>query len=441
MKPPSPVLSGHLSVTPIDIETLSPTHLADWERLFADQPGPANPFLAPSWVLHWYRSYVAPADQLLLLLRRTATGELVGVAPFYVQHLRINGVPLAERLLPVGSGSTSPLELPGLLADAQSGREVTKALVAATMAMSPSWCEVVLAPAQCWFEPEWVFGTGQPVAFYDHQRPRACVVLPLEPTWDQTRSGLKRNVKESIRRSANRLKKDGRPWQVRARTGPDLDHAAIDRWLDLHRARAAAERATVHHHDAYADKGDRRFLKRLLPELAGKQLATLFELELDGQVVASGLALHAPGVSYVHSSGFSPDVWDLGPVALLHTEMVKHAISRGDTVVNFSPGPNVSKLRWSEQLWVVNDFVYGAGPTSLSWRYRAYLAASAVRSHVQAVAFARASSTAGPSSTAVPAPLAAVPALPAAAAVAGGRSPGASTGAFDSGSQATAARR
>ena len=46
--------------------------------------------------------------------------------------------------------------------------------------------------------------------------------------------------------------------------------------------------------------------------------------------------------------------------------------SRGEQWINFSPGPNVAKLRWSEMLDVHQDFAYGAGSKSLRWRYGAF---------------------------------------------------------------------
>ena len=203
---------------------------------------------------------------------------------------------------------------------------------------------------QRWFEPEWMYATGRDVAFFDHQRARACVVMGLSDTWEATRSGLKRNVKESIRRSNNRLDKSGHPWELLLQRGRDVDRVAVDRFLGLHRARSTTGRATVHHHDAFADRGTRQFMRDVLPELAQEGLATLLELVIEDRVVASQLVLHATRTSYVHSSGFDPAVWDLGPVTFLHSELVKHAIERGDTVVNFSPGPNVAKFRWSEDV-------------------------------------------------------------------------------------------
>lgn len=295
----------------------------------------------------------------------------------YRQTVHIGRLVLVSRMIPVGGGiANTPFELPGLLAVGSSIREVARAL--ATLPSAEHWRELPLAVSQGWFEPDWVFGNDTEVAFAEPQRAYACVILDLASTWAETRSGLKRNVKESIRRSTNRLKKAGAPWRV-VRRSADLDAAVINRLLDLHLARSVSDRGSKHHHDAFADTSSRLLMHAVLPELGALGLASIFELHLDGQVVASQLVLHSPGTSYVHSSGFESEVWELGPITYLHSQLVQHAIARGDTAVNFSPGPNVSKLRWSRKLYVVNSFAYGSGPRSLRLRFAMYQAASAFR--------------------------------------------------------------
>jgi CelD/BcsL family acetyltransferase involved in cellulose biosynthesis len=384
------LIVGPLAVSFVPVEQLTEDELAQWTALHAAQRDVGNPFLSAAWALGWYAHYVPERDRELLLVQRAGSRQLLGVAPLYYQTVRAGPVPLARRLLPVGAGrSDTPLELPGILAVPEQLRDVTRAISAAMLHGKAHWCELTFSPAQGWFEPEWVFDTGQPVAFYEQRRARACVVLPLSESWETTRGRLKRNVKESIRRSQNRLKKDGGDWRVQHLRATDVDVAAVDRFLTLHRARSSAQQAGNHHPDAYADPQARRFMRQILPELAREGAASLFELQLDGRTRASQLALHAPGSSYVHSSGFDPEIWELGPLTLLHAELIRHAIARGDKLVNFSPGPNVSKLRWSEQLWVANDFAYGAGPELLRLRYGAYLTASTIVGSLRAAAFAR----------------------------------------------------
>jgi hypothetical protein len=392
------VLSQTASSTVVGVspEDLGDEVKAAWDRLYAAQSAPSNPFLSLPWVLSWYDTFVSPGDRVVLVVRRPAggetagdgeSGEVIGIVPMHRRASNVGPLTIARRLLPVGAGlGENPYEIPGSLCAPGAAREVGAAVAAACIGVDVHWAEQVLAPDQTWFDWDWLAGSEDDVVFGELARARACVVLPLSSTWDETRSSLKRNIKESVRRSANRLKKDGRPWEV-VRRGSDLDRPAIERFLELHRQRSQLSRSTTRPHpDAYEERTHRRLILNALPVLAEQGDASMFELYLDGEHVASQLALHAPGTSYVHSSGFREDTWQLGVVTHLHAELVRYAIERGDRVVNFSPGPNVSKLRWSEQLWVTHEFAFGAGPRSLTLRVATFDALSSIRTLRRAAA-------------------------------------------------------
>lgn len=369
-----------LSVDVAPLEWLAGEGRAEWDALFERQDGLGNPFCAPEWVETWYAHFTAPAQRVVLLVRRG--DELVGVAPLFTDDGRAARYGIASRLRLVGAGQGgSLLELPQVLSDPRLAREVLREVVGATMREQPAgrpadWTEITVPTAQGWFEPEWAYSTGEKVAFHRSQLPRACVVLALGPDWESTRAGLKRNLKESLRRSRNRLSKDGRAWKVVPRT-TDLDPAAVETFLRLHRQRSA-HGSSVSHRDAYADPAYQAFLRDLLPALGRRGRATLLELHLDDRVVAVQLALHAPGVTYFHSSGVDPEVWSLGPVTFLQEQLVRGAVERGDSWINFSPGPNVAKLRWSSTVDVHQDFAYGCGGPALKWKYAAFAAAQAL---------------------------------------------------------------
>jgi CelD/BcsL family acetyltransferase involved in cellulose biosynthesis len=386
--PPSSGKQKSLSVTIADADALSVADLSGWDELVRTQRDRVNPFLTPEWVQSWYAAYVPPADQVLILVHDPA-GNLVGVAPLYVQHVGPARLRMGSRLLPVGAGvGPNPFEMPGMLTSAQTPREVTRAVVAFTLGLDVDWCELALAQWQGWFEPEWVYAVDNPVTFSEFQRPRACVILEVGDTWEQTKTTLKRNLKESIRRSHNRIAKDGRSWKVMHHID-EVEPEVIDRFLELHRFRSETERSTVHHPDAYADGRSRDLVRAAIPRLAARGLASVFELVVEDVVIASQLVLHSEGCSYVHSSGMRPDEWALGPVTLLQTELVKYAVERHDRIVNFSPGPNVSKLRWSEKLYVSHEFAYGSGRHALQLRYGAYQVLSSLRANASAIAFVR----------------------------------------------------
>lgn len=374
---------GSLVVIAVPPHLLSEDQTQAWENLHDGQSAPSNPFLALPWVMEWYDKFVKLEDRLVLVVHQDrgpdGLGDVIAIAPMHIHRPHLGPVRLGRRLLPVGAGlGQTAYEIPGFLCRKDQTSQAGRTLVAACLELPVDWSELALTPEQGWFDSQWSGGSDASMAFGEFVRPRACVVLPLREGWEATRSGLKRNIKESIRRSANRLTKDGRIVEV-LRRGSDLDSSTVERFLHLHQARASLSRSTQRHHDAYADDRSRRLMLDTLPQLGKQGQASMFELYLGGEHVASQLALHSPGTSYVHSSGFREDTWELGVVTHLQAELIRYAIERGDTVVNFSPGPNVSKTRWSEELWVTHEFAFGAGPRSLTPRFAVFQMLSALR--------------------------------------------------------------
>lgn len=376
----------------LDVGAVTGQLRGEWDGLHSRQTGVANPFCNPDWVLEWYRTYVPDASRRHLLLVRTPEGVLAGVAALYEQTVGPRRLPVGRRLVPVGYGQGTPLELPQVLTTDADARAVHHAVVRWTRDAGADWAELSIARDQAWFEPGWVEDTAAHSPHYSHRAARACVVLPLDGTWDEVRGGLKRNLKESLRRGRNRLTKSGRAWEVRTLEGSELDAAAVHRFFTLHAARAGFDGTTSSHPDAYADTTRRDLLVRLLPTLADAKEASLVELVVEGEVVAVQLALHAAGTSYVHSSGLDPAYWEFSAVTLLQAEVVRAAIARGDRVVNFSPGPNVAKMRWSERMHVQDDFAYGTGSRAAGLRFLAFSQLAAAKQFRHSVAVARSNS-------------------------------------------------
>jgi hypothetical protein len=368
---------GGLQVTRVPVDALDAGQLAAWSALHLAQDGAANPFSSPEWVTAWYRHFVPRGARQLLWI--TDRDRLVGVAPMYLQHLHLARLPVARRLTMVGSGRSTPIEIPPLLCATGRGRAVTRAIALHALTHDVSWAELSLSRDHGWLLATVLSGPDEPPIFQRHQQLRACVVLPLADTWEQTRSGLRRNVKESLRRARNRLAKDGRPSRIVHRTGTDLDFRVVERLLALHGERSRYQGSSSAHNDAFADPANASFLRDVLPPLGRAGQASVVELELDGEVVAIQLVLHPPGGIYFHSSGFLPREWQLSPVTTLQAAAIERAVERGDRWVNFSPGPNEAKLRWSDQLLTVDDYAFGFATHAALTRYTAFFLAKDVR--------------------------------------------------------------
>jgi CelD/BcsL family acetyltransferase involved in cellulose biosynthesis len=329
----------------------------DWMALFERSRTP-NPFAHPDWLIAWAQHFVRPGHLHVLAVHSGA--ELIGVAPFFRRSMSFGGRRVTYLRL-LGSGRKSQLtEIPQVLTVQRRSRHVLRAIVAHLCARAESWdwVELELGPTQGWFEREWIpmqgSGSGS-VAM--HKGSRAFVVLPLAPTWDELRGQLKRNVKESIRRGANRLAREQHEWQIVEPDGSEasLEHA-LGTLVSLHKARARLT-GTEPHADYFENRDEEAFLYDVGHRLRGTGVFTPLVLEVDGEEVAARLLLDTRDGAFMSVSGSDPAWWRYSVGTTLLAAALRRAIERGETSANLSHGPDVSKLRWSEHLQYAQSFI------------------------------------------------------------------------------------
>ncbi len=80
------------------------------------------------------------------------------------------------------------------------------------------------------------------------------------------------------------------------------------------------------------------------PQRAGHvRLATLTVAD---QVIGAQAFLEAPGALWAYYSGFDPDWHRYSPLTIITTHVLRDAIDRGVSRLNFSPGEAPWKTRW-----------------------------------------------------------------------------------------------
>lgn len=332
----------------------------EWREL-ADAGAPSNPYASPDWTLPWLAHATSTGEPAVLTVRRD--GRLIGLAPFYLR----GAGRLVRTAQPAGTARLGTLtELPQVLAAPGQTRAVLRAVVEHWLAGPDEWdwFELPLTAQQGWFEPQWL-GQGRDVrGLVQHKTTRAAVVLTLPERSAGLRSALKRNVWESVKRGRNRLTGSGRPWQTTAHTTEAEVRAALPDLRRLHAARAEMSGARTHP-DVLADPVHRAFFTEAVTRMAAAGRAEILTLSVAGETVAALLVLRSRTAAYLALSGVDPQWWSAGPVTVLQYEAMERALARGDTEVNLSVGPDVSKLRWSEQVVQHPEFVV-CGPRARS---------------------------------------------------------------------------
>jgi CelD/BcsL family acetyltransferase involved in cellulose biosynthesis len=343
---------SHVVLTELaDVERLR----EEWHSLFISSRE-RNVFLHPTWVLTWARHFVRECDLFVVVVR--AGAELVGLAPLRRHTVGWSVGPSVTRLLPVGSGARNEFnELPGILVAPGRTRSVLREVIGALSdhRQDWDWVDLSLGCDHGWFEPEWLDSKGlRPLGTYLHKATKPCVIMPLGSSWPDTASHLKRHIRRSVHRGSSLMQRTGRTAKFVI-----VDPAEVEAWVEtlagFYRARSNLV-GKVHHSDHLADPRSRSFLVDVGQALTADGTFLPCLLRVDGEDVAAQLVLRAGEQLYFSLSGFDPRWWSENVATILMTECFRWGIDHGCTSANLSVGVDMSKLRWSEQIELHEEF-------------------------------------------------------------------------------------
>jgi Acetyltransferase (GNAT) domain len=190
--------------------------------------------------------------------------------------------------------------------------------------------------------------------------------LSLPSTWEELRAGMGRNLKESLRKCYNSLKRDGHTFRLRVVESPGETPAALETFFRLHRARAHAGVAPKHT-DVFHSRKDRAFLTDYALAMAERKQLRIFQLEIGDQVVATRLGFLLGDELYLYYSGYDMRWARYSAMTTAVTEAIKWAIERRLRIINLSTGHDVSKARWHP----LSINYRSAIQVSRAWRSRA----------------------------------------------------------------------
>lgn len=314
------------------------------------------PFRTAVWTLAWWahlrRDRFALRDRLSLHAIRTPAGQLVGVAPMMLTESPGAG-PLRTRCLQFVGADPNITELRGPLFDPLHEGACFRALQAAAAEQADG--------------RDWMAWSGVPV----HQAPlldpaitwernTPYYVLELHGDLERFRSGLPRNIKESLRKCYNSLRRDGLEHDLEVVKERSDVEKSLDDFFRLHAARAAL-RVGVPHPDVFASAASRAFLQDVCQRFAERGELCIFRLRVREQVVATRVGFVLGGSLYLYYSGYDGAFSKYSVMTTTVFEAISYAFGQGLRSVNLSTGNDVSKTRWRPLEVVERAGVMGAG--------------------------------------------------------------------------------
>jgi len=317
----------------------------------------AVPFTSYDWNVAWWKHMrserKAVTDTMFVLAFRDESNQLRGVAPMMVTYRPAVG-PLRLGHLQFFGADQNITEMRGIAAPVSDS-----ALLYGEM-------------FSCIYEQkQWDFMkvTGMPAAtlvkegvekrFPTTQWTRELFnfYLVLKPTWEEFKTGLSRNIKESLRKCTNAPKRDGLNFEFTVAQAQSEVRAALEDFFRLHAVRSQLT-DTIAHPNVFAESNAREFLIDVCERYAARNALRIFQLRNEGKVIATRIGLVSGDSVYFYYSGYDTEFSKYSVMTTVVAEAIKHCIEAGFKTVNLSTGRDVSKERWSpsETLYLEAEF-------------------------------------------------------------------------------------
>lgn len=320
----------------------------DLERRIGDS---LLPFQTFAWNRAWWtvfaKTTLARRDELKILCFHD-DGRLVAVYPLFQTSIGPVGWKPMRYIRPFGADPNLteiriplavPEYLPAVLARALDFLKASAAAVVVLHLIGP--LNRVLSATE-----------GHENLQADRTRVLSNYVLPLAGDWDSFRSGLKRNIKESLRRCYNSLAREGHGYDLLVYDDATEIKARLPIFYRLHAQRAAAESLSVRHPDYFASPYHRAFMESVIDRMSATSTsgAHLFCLRIDNEIVAMRIGFRCGSSMYFYYSGYNPDYARFSVMTTLLAEAFRWCITAGVANANLSVGTDVSKTRWGPKV-------------------------------------------------------------------------------------------
>jgi len=314
---------------------------SEWKAL---EPFAGTPFATWDWAVAWWAQLreekLGVTDSLSIRTVRTREGRLIAVAPMLISRRPSVG-PIRVRQLQFFGADPNITEQRGLLALPEWQGEAYRALLGHALRHASGWDSMLLSG----LPRDLDLGGLERSPDFEWVGETADYRLTLPTSWDAFRSALPRNIKESLRKCYNSLKRDGLDFRLEVAEREDAVGPALDRFFELHAARARL-RDTIIHNDAFATPEAREFLRDVCRRFAARDALRIFQLVIGGKVVAIRIGFVAGDTLYLYYSGYAPEFAQYSVMTTTVAEAIQYGIKHGFSRINLSTGKDVSKARW-----------------------------------------------------------------------------------------------
>jgi CelD/BcsL family acetyltransferase involved in cellulose biosynthesis len=317
----------------------------EWDQL-DEAIFPRTPFTSRLWNTLWWKHFrrhgLAVRDEFRGYVIRDQNDELIAVAPMMLT-LRPAVGPLQSRELQFFGADPNLTEIRGLVCRAQHSLAAATALLDMLHRECSEWSWACIsgvrdAPAN---------GQRQaPALALQWTRHVPDYFLRLGPPWDEFKSRLPRNTKESLRKCYNSLRRDGVAFEFEVVRSHAQCDAALSEFFRLHAQRSACDAASVRHQDVFRGQRAQAFMRDFAAHMARGNQLRIFQMRIGGKVVGSRVGFQLGSEIYLYYSGYDCAWRKYSLMTTVVAEAIQWCLRHDISIVNLSTGTDPSKTRW-----------------------------------------------------------------------------------------------
>ena len=350
-----------------DIDTLAAL-APQWDAL-SDTLPLQIPFTSASWNLFWWHHLRAARllihDYLHVFVLRDQHEQLIAVAPMMISVRPSLGA-YGVKILQFFGADPNITEIRGIICHPNHACAAIAVLQDYLQKHCGQWDWIEwhsLSPEQ----------TAQlPTPELSRSKASVMYYVPLPATWDELKQGLSRNMKEAIRKGCNSLKRNQHSHAFNVIEKENDLAPAMATFFRLHQLRATSLQG-VPHSNVFRDRKGRNFLSAYAAVAAAQNKFRLFQLSVDGEVVASRIGFVSRRQLYLYYSGYDTTWGKYSVMTTLMIHIMQWAIKHGYDCVNLSTGCDHSKLRWRPQVVRQHNVIQISPYPRASFLFKTYM--------------------------------------------------------------------
>ena len=283
-----------------------------------------------SWNFSWWNAFQDQGNLHLLTFKQA--GDVVGIAPFYVDHWF--GL---KRLRFLASGDTST-DYVDLICDREHYDRCAHSVSEYIREQRFDVVELECPKGDRLSES--LMPALESAYDYDHRDVEPTWLLSLPSEWTDFLSARRSSLRRKIKKAVRRL--DSSELQIKTTSEGLPMESALETLKDLHTRRMNSTGKP----GVFANQQFDNFLTNLVMDSATEGQVEIIVALKNNVSVGAQIYFDSSQGYQLYQSGYAPEAMKLEPGHLLFTEMIKRAIERGDQQFDFLRGNEPYKKYW-----------------------------------------------------------------------------------------------